>query len=60
MNSRSYYYSGAKYGTTLMIAPANISVLSDAFCMMHCAFDCSWMFPVHYPHVLDPPEAQRE
>jgi hypothetical protein len=25
------YCSGAKYGTTLIIAPANISVLNDVF-----------------------------
>jgi hypothetical protein len=27
--------------------------------MVHCAFHCSWMFLVHFPHVLDPPEPQR-
>jgi hypothetical protein len=27
----TYYCSGAKYRTTLIIAPANISVLNDVF-----------------------------
>jgi hypothetical protein len=31
----------------------------QCFCAVHCAFNCSWMFLVHYPHVLDPPEPQR-
>jgi hypothetical protein len=28
-------------------------------CMAHCAFNCSWTFLVHYPHVLDHPEPSR-
>jgi hypothetical protein len=26
--------------------------------MVHYAFNCSWRFLVHSPHVLDPPESQ--
>jgi hypothetical protein len=55
----TYYHAGAKFRTTLILAPANISVPNDVFCMVHCAFNCSWTFIVHSPHVLDPPEPQR-
>jgi hypothetical protein len=57
--SCALYCSSAEYGTMLIVATANISVLNDVFAWLHGAFNCSWTFLVHFPHVMDPPEAQR-